>query len=565
MNIRKDSVNRHPHLRQVENSALQEPYFYRNQGSQRQYMFRFIDGLYCNNFYPLRGGLNYSVFFRDFKRNSYHHFRTSCLWDEKDTKRSAFSSAASLAVVSPIFFPSGHEHSDHLDYGLEYLQVLILEGYHSGTFPTDPTHPFTLLLRNLIKQAIPIVLVTRDGLIPTTEPYKFHLIDGFEMPVLPLFGVIAETAAPLVSTLLEAIPKHLWSPPGSMDARELLGIRIHLLDSAIRRRQAESPDILNALLGNIVDHHIQLERFGEGIEGDKHSFAGLVDELFRASATPLAARIVRHSREDRFDQAKTVLMSEHFLWILEEVFRPYELAGCGPDGLAVLNEMGFVWGTRIIKALKAPESPEETGILAFQLRSRQEYLVNRAQEKIGRLVKIIRKHGVADISIELKAEYPYTSLVLDVTSIRHAYISRQDELYAVIGSPREEAEFLQYLGGGADLRLNDDECEDDVEGRFAHLFRNGPLRQLSPLDWFLFGTLKAAVCASLRDLYFDTWVEMCDKNDQRHVLALRQSVNIDLISTDESGWHAVFSYQSRDKNRQPGLIERRASRYGAQD
>lgn len=554
INLRKTSANLHPYGREVEAVEIQEPYLYRNEGAQRQYMFRVIEEIYCNNFYPISGGLAYDVLLKDIQQNTYRHFRESPLGTRRVLSRATFSSGVRLAHISPAFFgvASLESRLGECD-GLENAQVLVLEGYHSGTFPTHPQHRFTEFIKRLIARAIPIVLVTRSGLIPTTHPYEKHRVDGFEVPVLPLFGVVAETAVPLVSVIRAEIPEGEWSPAEPMDSRRLLELRISLLKAAIRRWQEDSKGILSALLGSLVDEAAQLKRLGEGVERDKHEFSSLVDRLFLGSENPNTARLAKESKEGRFDRTKTVLMREHFLWILVEILRPFELAGSGPDGLAVLNEMGFVWGGRIFESLKAPEPPSEGGIFEIRPPARREEMIKRAQMKVERLAKIIRKHGVADVTPTLAItstlpdpNAPENRVSLEVTSLRHGSIVRPDELYTATTYSGDERSFFELLRDGADLMLYDDQCEKDIERRFRQLFKDGPGFRLSPLDWFLIGTFKATLCRILRDLRFDTWVEFCRKEDRNHVLALRQSVRVTVISSDEGGWRAEFTYERRD-------------------
>lgn len=552
INLRKTSTNRQPFGREVEDVALQEPYLYRNEGRQRQYMFRVIEENYCNNFYPLDSDLDYAVFLRD-KKNSYRHFRESLLWTNRTLKRLPFSPGVRLAHISPIFFPMPPQSlylSEREE--LDGLEVLVLEGYHSGTFPTHPSHPFTDLLRKLIARAIPIVLVTRTGLIPTTQPYEMDKVDGIDLPVVRLFGIIAETAAPLISVIRATIPEEEWSPAEQLDPAELLRHRVSLLETAIRRWQDESKGILSALLGSIVDRVFQLQRLGNGVERDRHEFSNMVDSLFRGSASKSAAQLAPESKERQFDPTKTILMREHFLWILVEILRPFELAGIGPDGLATLNEMGFVWGGRIFDAMKAPEPPSAGGIFEDQIPARRKEMIKRAQSKVERLSKTIRKHGVADVKTNLTITGPPSEpnsaenqIALEVTSMRHGSIVRHDELFGAAGYSNEERALFQMLREGADLTLYHEQCEADMEKRLKQLFKNGPGMRLSTLDWFLLGTFKATMCRILRDLSFDTWVKQCNGGDRNSILALRQSVVTNVISSDEHGWRAELTYKRR--------------------
>lgn len=297
INIRKVSARRQPLLRQWSDVASQEPYFYRNKGMQRDYMFRMIEDLFCNNFYPIREYLDYGVLLSERRTNSFRHFRFSPLRAYEPFEIFPISDRVRLAVVSPVFFGALEpEEIGSVSSDLDRIDVLILEGYNSGTFPSDSSHPFTDLLRLLMRRSIPIVLVARDGLLPTHEPYKMQEIDGRMLPILRLFGVIAETAAPLIAVIRASIPDEDWAMAGEADWYKVLNKRHSLLESALRRRQQECPGILASLLGNVVDEVEQLKRSNEGIERESSQYDLIVERLFSAAADPFSARIASHSR-----------------------------------------------------------------------------------------------------------------------------------------------------------------------------------------------------------------------------------------------------------------------------
>ena len=567
INIRKTSAHRQPFLRQWDDVTLQEPYFYRNGGTQRDYMFRIIEDLYCNNFYPIREHLNYGVLLDERKVNSFRHFRSSPLHAYQPFKIFPLSGRVELTSVSPVFFkgPDCGEELRRLSGRLELFDVLVLEGFDSGTFPSEPDHPFTALLRRLMRQAIPIVLVTRDGLLPTREPYKMQKIDDYKLPILRLFGVIAETAAPLISVVRASIPDEVWVT-NETDWYEVLLRRHTLLEEALRHRQVEYPGILASLLGNIVDEVEQLSRVGEGIERERSQYDLVVERLFSTADSPLSARLVgrrsfrgrrslQGEEERKFDSTRSVLMRGHFLWLLREFVRPFEMAGCGPDGLGVLNEIGYIWGQQMFERLKAPDREGGTRLFFEMSGERQKTMVERVRAKVLRLSRLLRRHGIADIEATLQIDTAssangrqHSRVRLLVSSARYSFISRRDELYAVKDYGDEERGFFDALRGGAELTLYDGECSGYLEGRFDDLFQNGPGTQMSALDWFLLGSCKAAICSILVELRFDRWVARCSSDYRNNISVLRQSVSSKIISSGETGWSMEFIYEARSES-----------------
>jgi len=558
--------------------ALQEPYFYRNRGSQRDYMFRSIEDLYCNNFYPLSERIDYGLLVSERARNTFRHFRLSPTRARDPFKFLPLSDRVRLVTVSPMTFGEPYLTREEGDAaGLDQVDVVVLEGYNSGTFPSRPDHPFTNLLRSLIRRSIPIVLVTPDGLLPTDEPYKKQKIDGQDLPVLRLFGVIAETAGPLMAGVRGAIDDGEWQVPGESDSYKILLGRHKLLDETLRKRQADSPGILFSLLGNIVDDVEQKKRVDDGVEREWSQYSEMVGRLFAAAEKPLLLSMAvdprrsghkAHKKGDAveaqeeekrcgaapFDETRSVLMREHFLWLLREIVRPFEMAGCGPDGMAILNEIGFIWGQQMFEKLtpdreswKAPFS-ETASERDSEVRER---LFDRARTKLARLSRMLKRHGVADVETKLgessrRGQIP-AEISLRVHWVKHGSISKPGELYRVQDYGDDERQFFAALRKGAELDLHDSECSEALERRFNRLFENGLGVQVSALDWFLIGIYKAAVCGILVELRFDPWTNRFAGTHSSNVSALRQSVTTRIQqSSREDSLDLEFLYAARD-------------------
>lgn len=91
VNLRKSAIERipmkvDPHLR-----ALEEPYTFRNVALHRQYMFRLIDGVFCNNFYPISSEKNYRVLVQQ-SGEDFRHVRKSVWKCDRQTRIDPFTS-----------------------------------------------------------------------------------------------------------------------------------------------------------------------------------------------------------------------------------------------------------------------------------------------------------------------------------------------------------------------------------------------------------------------------------------------------------------------------------------
>ena len=548
INLRKSPNDRSPQPVQGERRLIQEPYFFRNQGPSRQYMYRVIDGLYCNNFYPIPGGLTYDLLIHD-PSNRYRHVRQSALTPTSQRlRRASFAPGVWQESVTPVPPDRGYA-TQRARAKLAGARVLLLEGYNSGTFPTAEQHPFTRFLRATLRASIPLVLVTESGLIPSQKEYEKSRVDGIEVPVLRLLGLIVETAAPLLSMTLAEIPDEEWSPAELSDPYRLLLHRHATLERRLRQRHSESKGILSALLGSILDEQDQYKKLVDEINRDDRDYTNRVTDLF-AEARGKRPRV--RTPRTSFERSKTVLLRQHFLWILLEMVRPYEVSRCGPDGLALPNEMGFSWGQRVYEALLEGRSNEGPTPLARQPAGRQEELIGVAKARIRTVTEFLFGYGVADVTTEIDAippsetrGYSDGSFTLRVDARKHGRGGRNDDLFATLGYREREAEFFRSMRSGSDLRLFDAECATQVEASYRELYERAWEAKVSPLDWFLIGTYKAVACRALLDLRFDPWTERCNKDDVNYLSALRQSIRIQRLIANRTTLSFVLRYAGR--------------------
>jgi len=564
VNLRKFAIDRTPQPLQRERKMLEEPYFYRNVGPLRQYAWRAIDGLYCNNFYPITAELNYDAVLND-PTNKFRHIRQSPWAPPEEIQRADFSSGVRFLSASPLtLLPDDLRARDdqHADF-----RVLLLEGYNSGTFPTADGHPFNDFLVELQRKAIPVVLVTRNGLVPSSEPYEMSRIDGQEMPILRLFGLIAETAAPLLSLALADISKDEWNSAFVRGSMELLRYRHNRLEAALRRQQGREGGILDALLSDVLDQHKQFNaREGSLKQQDEHH-KGRTDTLFGESKN---ATVVLPGKPPDFDEEHTKLLRQHFLWMLAEVVFTFETSNSGPDGLAFWNEFGFGWGARVRDTLTERRAqtraqkqrraadrerwPPAADRTPFAKQSPAQVSVSIASAK--RQAEIIRRflydNGVAELTHQLEVipptvenEYSDGRLELEVEATKHGLGGQPDELFSTVGYSDSESKFFRRLPKGAPLEDTVRQYRKSVEADFGELFTRAMDFRVSPLDWFLIGCYKALACGLLRDLSFDPWVDRCNNEARSYVEALRQSIRIELSAANPKAIRFKLKYTGR--------------------
>lgn len=553
INLRKTPVHRIPCYSQSDLRILEEPYTYRNVGMQRQYMFRNIDGIFCNNFYPLLNGIDFSTLVDD-RDNTLRHVRVPPFEESPEVSRLVYSHQVAIVLVSPGF---SHLFSFFSEISGPFalpqaLRAVLIEGYDSGTFPTREGHQFTAFLELLFRMAIPVVLVTRHGLMPAKERYATAPVGGREVKVIRLLGMIVETAAAFVSSVVQGFTPSEWTPERLSGHSDLYDYRVKLIEDVIQVRQAESPNILNAELGNVLEEKVQEDFLRNDITRDEVDYKTRVSSLFSDAGqrAAMAGRIRAGRLQSNLPT--TIFLRQHFLWTLLEIGRAFEIARSGPDGLQLLNEIGYFWAEKLMEVIVADESHGD-----HTLFSRLSYADKKEREAkcsavISRLVATLVHFGVAnlrkmdfDVSHEAgDADYGHL-LVLDIAVTKHGRLVRHDELFGVCGFREGTSEFWRRLEEGCGLESTEPEHIEKSGRLYRELLESTWDAKMSQLDWFLVGVFKAAVCRVLRFLNFDPWVQKCKDERERYARALRQSVRTSVIHGDQRLLKLRYSYKQR--------------------
>jgi L-asparaginase/Glu-tRNA(Gln) amidotransferase subunit D len=555
MNLRK-TIDLFPLQQESDLRLIEEPYVYSNQSTQRQYMYRYVDGLYCNNFYPIHGRFPYKLVSQV---TEYCHARLSPLVTEKEIHRSTFSSAVRMVMVSPsfLFMDCSQDSTDQDSTELfqkrtQGLKVLVVEGYNSGTFPTREGHPFTSLLKILLRESIPIVLVSRHGLIPSQGSYKTQKVDDQEVPVLRLFSVISETAVPLISLVLHDISEGEWAPKKGEEPEEPLPRRLKLLDAGIRKRLSSSPNILSLVLGSILDESDQRRSLSDEFRQEERAHRKRMDLLFanaRGEALPMQSG---HSEPSESFSATVTIPLQDFIWHFSEIVRPFELTRSTPDGFSSINEMGFDSGRQLLEGFIFNKPREDKLPLVQQTGEGVQSLIGRVRSFTEAITAALRESGMADVKEKLTVEPPRDPSNFSAGMVSweiwvqsHGRAVRDDELFAVIGYRDKEAKLFRRLREGCDLTWYEHEYQQHLESPYQELLATSWDARTFPFDWFLLGLFKAVFCGVLRDLVFDPWVQKCDNDALKYVNALRQSVTTTVILASKQILRVRLDYRAR--------------------
>jgi hypothetical protein len=254
-----------------------------------------------------------------------------------------------------------------------------------------------------------------------------------------------------------------------------------------------------------------------------------------------------------FDASKTVLLRQHFLWLLGEVVHSFENSNSGPDGLAFWNELGFTWGTQVRETLSLNGYSNDRALFSRRSPEQKRELVARAKREIEIITHFLLNYGVADVRAQLEVgaeptdakRYRDGRFCVKVDATKHGRGGRSDDLFAVFGHQTAEAEFFDLLRKGGDLTRTVPEFRATVEKAFHDLFEHALDFKVSPLDWFLIGTYKAMASGALRRLRFDPWIDRCDTDEPGHADMLRQSIHTEVLVADKNYFRINLHYSGR--------------------
>jgi hypothetical protein len=551
VNVRKTPVEMGPYSRNANTSMAGEPFLFRNLYVQSQYMFRLIDGVFCNNYYS--GSLidYYSLVgdqedeFKDLR-----HIRHDPLQQRNLTprmKQDGFSSGVRHVNVTtsfPLIDVAGMVAGKD---GLKPMRVILVDGYASGTYPTWEEHTFSTLLYDAYQYSIPIFLISQYGIKATQQPYETKRVKGVEIPVTHLYGVIAETALPLLSLVVNSIEDDEWTRAG-LDKGQLLLHRERLVRRKLKDFFEGRPNILTQELQYVADPDKLLE-------GQQR----LEDELAEADKNRVGhfrtrGRISLSGLEkDGF----VFISKRDFLLLLNEVVRPFERVGAAPDGFSILSDLGFDVGVPLVQSYskgKRTARGLKTTFFARPAAERRE-LLESANSIISEVAELLKETNIATVSVgPIEAFHTDERAEPDLASIpnhfsftvvveRPGHLDRGDEKYSAVSYSKGDADFFAKLAEGC----NDDHLLNlyyaELEADYDQLLQDKWKDRMRNLDWFLLGIFKGVTCGLAQLLRFDEIaIQAGPRSQSGHKRIFRQSAKCTIEAGDEYEFAIRYEY-----------------------
>jgi hypothetical protein len=551
VNLRKVSAENLGPGADVRRGGEREPFTFRNLTFRSQYMFKMIDGMFCNNYYP-RDSLSFAAFvgrdshkFRDLRHVREDLFSTNA----EDLRIESPSSLVWHMKASPAFprvslkgLPS------------ELLpRIVLVEGYVSGTYPSSDQSYFSLLIKELHRRRIPLFLTAPYGIQGTQLEYKTDEFVGIDLDesVSQLYGVIEETALPLLAHVVGRIPSEQWSTARNVKER------LRLISQKIDEYFVDRPNILTREFIGVTEPDKQVDRHetlaSEARSVDRPSFEwnprfavfeGLRRRLLSREETvpPFGAQHVRLTSED-----PVTLTRGGFFSTVEQVVRPYQQIGAGPDGFSTLSRVGFEVGLNLVRGNWENDLQLDSGerTCTTVLRS---------------IAELFAESGIVDGSIPKEVQFqPWESEPADPRSLfasfhfpltirRYDHTEVRHEKYAVASFSPKQQQLWEMLRTGFPAAKSRSEHERLVASLYRDILERRWQNRLSSVEWAVVGVFKGAACGIADALRFGSLAREGAGHSRRHADTLGQAVKIHLIDGSRQEVRLSFTYNASNSD-----------------
>jgi L-asparaginase/Glu-tRNA(Gln) amidotransferase subunit D/tRNA A-37 threonylcarbamoyl transferase component Bud32 len=535
-------------------TVLGEPFTFRRPEPYARYDFKAIDGTYVNNFYPLRNKDYRQLIAID--RASNRHRRPVFGPEVPEAlERTELKGDVIVWSVSPTATRALIPDQDR-----DAKRALLIDGYSSGTFPNIESHPAVETLRDAIRFGIPVVVVSGDGLLPTIEQYAVQPIDNTPLHVLRLYGIVKESAVPLIYRVLTEIPLEKWTSDKSSQAR------LTLMREYLVQYFNTHESVANLLLGKIDDpadlrndlvERLQY-RFISGAQPLNQLLSGVKGEEEWSRSVKRAHKKPRAGRSHTDDI--TILPRRLLIYALGQSLRLHDIAGAGPDASEIAYELGYQIGRSLMKEEEYVIGTMSSKKLFYDLPEvdRRRFLTT-GKYFIRRIVNVIRWSGFADIQVD-RITLPFLKARMSLLDIgkppgfigfrfwvrKFGLLTRSDELYGVHAATEADREFFRMIAHGVPLTmLRRDEFRRHAEVELDNLYRSTWDLKLSVLDWVLVGMGKAIAVGVTSYLNIDPSVESWKTRGGKHLAALRSSVGIEIDVGSDKELIVSYRYSPR--------------------
>lgn len=542
VNLRKRAKEIVPSGRSLPTDPFLEPFTYRNVSPHYQYMFKFIDGIFCNNYYT-----NNYVGMMTLGAGDIRHIRHDALEANPTNKTIGddFYPVVQSVVVTPSFplidvkgMLSNHKRRDK-------LRAFLVEGYPSGTYPTCLENNFSHLLIELYNKGIPVILVSRYGILATQQKYEtIPLLNGTEVSVLPLYGLIAETALPLISMVIGQIPGKEWKMTGT--PRKILADRIKLVKQKLADFFSLRPDIISEELKYVITDKMssQLEHHYEELAKVDNNRKNVI-EMRKVNFPILPLR----KHENDFSEFITISHND-FKLLLNEFTRPFEQVGAGPDGFEILYNLGFDIGISIFNSFKQKKTARKSILFSDRESEEQLEMIEEVNYKLKKVSKLLRQSRVADVDVINKMSVAppnnstktstYASSFSFEVAVQRPKKEREGEKYNVMTFTDAESDFFKKLRYGFDNGKDINTFIKGLKEDYKKLLTGTWENSSEAVDWLILGIYKSIACEIARYLRFDkTAVESLRIGDLNY---LRQAVKVNIKEGNQDNFSVQFSY-----------------------
>jgi hypothetical protein len=553
VNLRKISAELLGPGAEVPRGGEREPFTFRSLTFRSQYMFKMIDGMFCNNYYP-RDSLSFAALVGmdspDFEDLS--HVRKHLLSPSAEGLRVQPPSPLVWHVAVSPAFPRVTLHG--LDPEL-WPRVVLVEGYVSGTHPSALQIHFLRLIKELYQARIPLFLTAPFGIQGSQAEYQTEEFEGVDMgeAVCPLFGVIEETALPLLAHVVGRIPLDQWENAQSVRDRH------RLISDNIDEYFHKRPNILTREFIGVTEPDKQVDRHDkllfEARKGDRsnvgwdHTFAlfeglrsRIVDEDNPQTTVPGGA--APHSRLKR--NHPVTLTRAGFLSTVEQIVRPYQQIGAGPDGFSTLSRSGFEVGLELVVANWEDNLRPDLG-------------AETCTSVLQALADLFAESGIADVSIPNPVEFQpwsprsarahsqFASFSFDLGIRRYDGIDVGLEKYAVVSFSPDQQQLWEILRTGFPTTSS----KSDHDRRVATLYRDILVSRwqngLSSVEWGVLGMFKGAACGIARAMRFGSLAVEGRILKRRHADALGQAVKVHLVDGTQQEVRLKLTYNASSR------------------
>lgn len=533
-----------------------EPFAFRNLSLRGQYMFKLIDGLFCNNYYP--NPIQYQLMVQEKEFSDMRHIRFDgvSLEPPKPTVSEPFLPRITYVDVSPCF--PLIDLAKMVERG---LFAVLVQGYPSGTYPSEQIHEFAHFLESAHALGVPIVLVSGYGILPSQQEYDVANPVADHATVLPLYDIIVEGALPLVCLVASRIAVEEWQQRKGEDIDKALARRKELLRQGIADLFAERPNILSLELKSV------------GSKGDMQAEMVVMQELRlrqREQRETHDAEVVRRMGGTGdlpgppSDEARNVvvLARREFLLLLDELPNLFERVEAAPDGLDGVFNLAFDQGVRLWRSCQAarPSKPQAEDDLAtdgsdlffgLQEPKIREQRVKDAEAILATVCDSLSDSGIATLEFEplkiadrLTSEAMHTaragSFTLPCRIERPQSSAHIDERYAVMSFSEDERQFFARLSRGGE---GDDvaQYDRDLKRRYAALLHKTWTHSTTTVDWLLLGLLKGVAYGVATFLRIDL-VASSAEVDARFRQWFRKMMKTNIRVAEKQVWHVSYKY-----------------------